>query len=247
MEGFLIFVAFGFMAQIIDGALGMAFGVFLTTALTFMGVPIVQASAGIHFVEIFTTLASGLSHFKFKNIDKRVFKKLIIPGILGGILGAYILSSLDSSLIRPFVSIYLLILGIRIFIKAFSINRLAKRSPKNIAPLGFIGGFLDAIGGGGWGPIVTSSLIIKGNCPRKAIGTVNLAEFFVTIAQSATFFIFIQLSHWNIILGLLIGGIIAAPIAALLCKKIHKKILMILVASMIIITNIATLIKYFLS
>ncbi len=247
MEGFLIFVAFGFMAQIIDGALGMAFGVFLTTALTFIGVPVLQASAGIHFVEIFTTLASGLSHFKFKNIDAPLLKKLLLPGILGGVLGAYVLSSLDGSSIRLFVSIYLLILGIRIFIKAFSSNRLAKRSPKNIAPLGLIGGFLDAIGGGGWGPIVTSSLIIKGNCPRKAIGTVNLAEFFVTIAQSATFFIFIQLSHWNIILGLLIGGLIAAPIAALLCKKIHKKILMILVASVIIITNIATLIKYFLS
>ena len=166
-----------------------------------------------------------------------MFKKLTIAGVIGGVLGAYILTAVNGEKIKPFVSIYLLLLGVRILLK---IRRqvVFKNASRHLIPLGAIGGFFDAIGGGGWGPIVTSSLIVKGNTPNKAIGTVNSAEFFVTLAQSTTFIALIGLGNWNIILGLIIGGIIAAPVSAYLCKKINQKILMVLVALLIIFTNV---------
>lgn len=236
----ILFVFLGFCAQLIDGCLGMAYGVFLTTALMAQGVPLVNASSSVHFTEIFTTLASGVSHWKFKNIDWQIFKKLTISGVLGGVLGAYILTSFNGEKLKPFVSIYLLLLGIRILLKIKKkIN--FKNASKHLIPLGTFGGFVDAIGGGGWGPIVTSSLIVKGNAPRKAIGTVNSSEFFVTLAQSATFVLLIGLGDLKMILGLILGGIIAAPISAYLCKRINQTFLMIFVAFLIILMNIYVL------
>ena len=232
----IIFIILGFCAQLIDGCLGMAYGVFLTTVLLAQGIPLVTASSSIHFSEVFTTFASALSHYKLKNIDWEMLKKLTVAGVIGGILGAYILTSINGEKIKPLVSIYLLLLGIRILLKARK-EIIFKNSSKYLLPLGAIGGFFDAIGGGGWGPIVTSSLIANGNTPRKTIGTVNSAEFFVTVAQSATFVSIIGLQNWEMTLGLIIGGIIAAPVAAILCKKVNQKLLMILVALVIIITN----------
>ncbi len=242
-DGFIIFIVLGFFAQLIDGALGMAYGVFLTTVLTFIGVPVVHASASIHFSEMFTTFVSGISHFKLKNVDMGLFKRLVISGVIGGVIGAYILSSVDGNFIRPFVAIYLLILGVSLLIKGRKRYR-PTRIKKHIVSIGLLGGFFDAVGGGGWGPMVTSTLIARGNSPRKSIGTVNFSEFFVTIAQSATFFVVIGLVSWKMILGLIIGGIIAAPLAAYTCRKVNVRFLILFVALIVIVTNILSLIKY---
>jgi uncharacterized membrane protein YfcA len=232
----LVFIAFGFVAQMIDGCLGMAYGVSSTTFFLSLGVPPVVASACVHTSEMFTTAASGISHFKFGNVDRRVFIKLLLPGIIGGVLGAYVLTELPGGKIRPFVSIYLLIMGAMILFKVF--RKVHKNASKvRLVPLGLAGGFFDAIGGGGWGPIVTTTLVANGNTPRYAIGSVNSAEFFVTIAESITFFVTIGTvlaQHWEKIVGLLIGGVLAAPLAAYLCKKTPTRVLMILVGLLIV-------------
>ena len=242
-----LFVIVGFAAQMVDGCLGMAYGVLSSTFLTALGVPPASASASIHFAEMFTTFTSGASHLKFRNVDKKLLNKLVIPGMLGGIIGAYALSSFNASKIKPFVNTYLLLLGIYILVKAFKKIKL-KRVTQKVRPLGFIGGMFDAIGGGGWGPIVTTTLVTRGNSPRKTVGTVNTAEFFVTVAQSATFF-FCMMDDYKqyskIILGLLLGGVIGAPIAAYVCRKINLKILMALIGVLIILTNIYALLRTF--
>lgn len=238
-----LFILLGFCAQLIDGCLGMAYGVFLTTFLTAQGVPLVSASAGIHFAEIFTTFASGVSHWKLKNIDSRMFQKLVVPGALGGMAGAFVLAFVDGDKIKPFVCVYLLVLGIRILLKINRSTRL-KSTLKHLIPLGATGGFFDALGGGGWGPIVAGSLIDKGHAPAKVIGTVNAAEFFVVLAQSAAFVTFVGLESWRIVSGLVIGGVLAAPLAAYLCTRINQKRLMFLVGVLIILTNAYTLRHY---
>lgn len=230
------FVFLGFCAQLIDGCLGMAYGVFLTTVLMAQGVPLVNASSSVHFSEVFTTLASGISHWKFRNIDWRVFKKLALSGVIGGILGAYLLTSLNGEKLKPFVSAYLLLLGIRILLKVRKKFNF-KNASKHLIPLGAVGGFCDAVGGGGWGPIVTSSLLAKGNMPHKVIGTVNSVEFFVTLAQSATFVTLIGLGNLELLLGLIIGGGLASPVSAYLCRRVNQKLLMIFVALLIILMN----------
>lgn len=246
MSEIWIFVLVGFIAQIIDGCLGMAYGVLSTTFLTASGIPVASASASVHFAEIFTTFTSGVSHLKFRNFDKTLLFKLIIPGCIGGIIGAYALSSFNADFIKPFVNTYLLVLGIYIIFKGLQKIKI-KRVTKHILPLGFIGGLMDAIGGGGWGPIVTTTLVTRGNHPRKTVGSVNTAEFFVTLVQSATFFFCLgsYSKYFNIILGLLIGGVIAAPIAAFACKKINVKLMTILIGIIIVLTNIFALLKYF--
>lgn len=248
MENILIFMLVGFIAQMIDGALGMAYGVSSTTFLLSLGVPTKIASASVHVSEMFTTLASGISHLKFGNVDKALFKKLVIPGVIGGVLGAYVLSSIPGDKIKPFVSCYLLLMGLRILVKAV---RRAKetqieRYNGRVVPLGLIGGFFDAIGGGGWGPIVTTTLVARGNCPRLSIGSVNAAEFLVTIAESATFIITIPnliTQQWRIILGLLVGGVIAAPVAAYSVKKLPTRALMVMVGLLIIGLSLRTILK----
>lgn len=235
-----VFIFLGFAAQLIDGALGMAYGVFLTTALSFWGVPVSHASAAVHFSEMFTTLASGISHFKMKNVDWGLLKKLAPAGAAGGIIGAAFLSVAKTETVKPFVCLYLLILGIWIVRKSFARIK-TKKNVRHIAPLGFVGGFLDAMGGGGWGPIVTGTLIARGNNPRQTIGTTNLSEFFVTATQSAIFFVSIGLGYWKIVGGLVVGGCLAAPLAAFVCAKINPKILMLFVGILIIITNAAAI------
>lgn len=237
-ENIIIFAIVGFFAQMIDGALGMAYGVCSTTFLLSIGIPPAVASASVHTAEIFTSGVSGLFHLKFGNVDKKLFKKLLIPGIIGGILGAYILTSIPGKTIKPFVAIYLLIMGLLILRKAVKKIQKEKVVTK-LFPLGVVGGFFDAIGGGGWGPIVTSTLVARGNNPRLSIGSVNLAEFFVTIAEVATFFTMIGLlQHWQIIFGLIIGGVIAAPLAAYVCKRLPSRVLMIVVGVLIIALSI---------
>jgi len=236
----IVYVIVGFIAQMIDGSLGMAYGVSSTSFLLSLGIPPVTASASVHTSEIFTTAVSGLSHLKFGNVDKMVFKKLLIPGVLGGILGAYILTAIPGETIKPFVAFYLLIMGLVILWKAFRKVKEKKVNTK-LFPLGISGGFFDAIGGGGWGPIVTSTLVARGNNPRFSIGSVNLAEFFVTIAEVATFLAVIGLVHSRIIVGLIIGGVLAAPLAAYVCKRLPSRALMVIVGLLVIGLSIRTI------
>ncbi|MBN8653141.1 MAG: sulfite exporter TauE/SafE family protein [Cytophagales bacterium] len=242
---FLLFVLGGFIAQMIDGSLGMAYGVSATSFLLSFGVSPAASSASVHTAEIFTSGVSGLTHLRFQNVNKKLFKSLLIPGILGAIAGAYILSSLDeyNYIIRPLVAVYTLILGLAIIRKAVLMQIRKRRKTKNVPALATFGGFMDSIGGGGWGPIVSTTLIARGRHPRYTIGSVNLAEFFVSFASSLTFFATIGLSHIQIIVGLILGGIIAAPIAANITRKLPVKRMMILVGVVVILVSIRLLVK----
>ncbi len=240
----LPFIAIGFAAQVIDGALGMAFGVICSTLLvSVMGVAPARASAGVHLVEVFTTGASGISHIFHRNIDWKLFARIAIPGIIGGALGAYVLSSLDTSIARPLVMLYLTTIGFYLLYKALTYPTEPKiREAKYAAPLGLIGGFLDASGGGGWGPVVTSNLLIQGSDPRKTIGTVNSAEFLLTVTISATFIATIGFEAFTVVTGgLLIGGIVAAPFGAWLAKHIPVKRLLLLVGIVLTATSLFSL------
>lgn len=244
-DNILIFVIFGFLAQMIDGALGMAYGVSSTTFLLSLGIPPAAASASVHIAEVCTTAVSGLSHMKFGNVDKLLFKRLVIAGVLGGITGAYILSEVPGDIIKPFVSGYLVIMGLVILWKAFTIQKPHVDVTSHLFPLGLVGGFFDAIGGGGWGPIVTTTLLARGSHPRFTVGSVNATEFFVTFAESVMFLLTIGLTHWHIIVGLLIGGVIAAPLAAYTVKRLPTRALMILVGILITALSIRTIILSF--
>ena len=239
----LIFILVGFFAQMIDGALGMAYGVSSNTVLLIIGLPPAIASASVHMSKVFTTFASGISHWHLKNVSRDLIIKLFIPGILGGILGVLLLTSLPGDKLKPYISAYLLIMGLIILIKALRKDHKIKQVTSYIPPIGLIGGFFDAIGGGGWGPVVTTTLVARGHDPRYTIGSVNFCEFFVTIAQSITFILTLTFfQYWRIILGLLIGGVIAAPLAAILTKKLPIRLLMFLVGIIIITLSIYTLV-----
>jgi len=243
MDDIFLYVVIGFAAQMIDGAIGMAYGVTATSVLLSSGVPPATASACVHAAETFTTGASGIAHWKLGNVDRQLLWRLALPGAIGGAIGAYVLSEFDGDTLKPYISVYLLLLGLVIIWKALVKRSLEAPKPRSVAPLGFFGGLLDAIGGGGWGPIVTSSLLGQGATPRYAIGSVNLAEFFVTLTISTTFFLTVGLSLWPIITGLIIGGIIAAPFAALAAKYVPAQLLMLAVGLVIIGLSVNTLVK----
>jgi uncharacterized membrane protein YfcA len=242
-EEVLIFVAVGFAAQMIDGAIGMAYGVTSASVLLSLGVPPATTSACVHAAETFTTAASGAAHWRLGNVDRKLLVRLAVPGMIGGAIGAYVLTALPGEKIKPFINAYLLLIGLFIIWKAATKGTGDAPPPSRVAPLGFIGGLLDSIGGGGWGPVVTSTLIGQGTTPRYAIGTVNLAEFFVTVTISATFVFTIGLELWPIIAGLIIGGVIAAPFAAYATKRIPPKILMILVGGVVVILSLRGIIN----
>lgn len=241
----LVFILVGFVAQLIDGSLGMAYGVSANTFLLGVGLPPAIASASVHTAELFTTAISGLSHWKLGNVDKSIVKRLLIPGVVGGALGAYVLVNLDGNIIKPYIALYLLIMGVKILFTAFRSSTKEPSPPGGwLIPLGFVGGVFDALGGGGWGPIVTTTMISTGHSPQKTVGSVNLSEFFVTMAEVALFLATIKFSNWKEIVGLLIGGVLAAPLGAVLVKKIPPKTLMILVSILIIALQIRTLFPY---
>jgi len=244
--GLVPFIAIGFTAQVVDGALGMAFGVISSTLLvSLMGVPPARASAGVHLVELFTTGASGLSHVLHGNIDWKLFRSIVLPGVIGGVVGAYVLSSIDTSLARPLVMLYLTTIGLYLLFKAITYPANPKvRDAKVTIPLGLVGGFLDASGGGGWGPVVTSNLLIQGSDPRKTIGTVNSAEFFLTLSISITFIATIGLQAFTLVTGgLLLGGLIAAPFGAMIAKRLPTKTLLMMVGIVLTATSIFSLYK----
>ncbi|MBD2754273.1 sulfite exporter TauE/SafE family protein [Spirosoma validum] len=244
------FIMAGFVAQMIDGALGMAYGVTATTFLTSVGISPVFATASVHSSEIFTSGVSGYMHLKFGNVNSRLFKVVLIPGVIGAALGAFLITKLAdmevvANYLSPAISVYTAILGVLILKKAL-VKHQKKKPVRQIGLLAWFGGFVDAIGGGGWGPIVNSTLIAAGRHPRYTIGSVNLAEFFVSFASSVVFALFAGLDNYGmVILGLILGGMIAAPIAARLAQKLPIKTMMILVSIVIIIVSLRKIIKFF--
>ena len=234
----LPFIAIGFAAQMIDGALGMAFGVISSTLLVSIGVPPATASAGVHTVETFTTAVSGISHVAHRNVDWRLFARIVIPGLIGGVTGAYLLTQISAETARPVVLADLAAIG-RYRRWRGARRKHTEREPRIVAPLGLIGGFLDAAGGGGWGPVVTSNLLVQGGSPRKVIGTVNTAEFFLTITISATFILALGIEAFTVAtVGLLIGGVVAAPFGALVAKRVQPDLLLTMVGTVLTITSL---------
>jgi uncharacterized membrane protein YfcA len=244
-DEFAIFVAIGFAAQVVDGAIGMAYGVLASSVLAGFGVPAATASASVHVAEIFTTAASGVAHWRMGNVDFALLRRLALPGMIGGAIGAYVLTTVPDEVVRPAVSAYLLAVGAVILWKALRERLPEGRPPRLVAPLGLVGGFLDAIGGGGWGALVTSTLIGRGATPRFAIGSVNLTEFFVTTTVSATFVATIGLELWPVVGGLIVGGVLAAPLAAFTTKRLPTRPLMILVAAVVILLSVRALVRAF--
>jgi uncharacterized membrane protein YfcA len=230
----LALVGIGFAAQLIDGALGMAFGVVSTSAMLALGMPPAQASAVVHTAEIFTTGASAASHIYHRNVDWRLVTRLGIAGVAGAILGAWVLSNLDASAVRPYVAAYLFAIGVFILFKATRKTPTRDAPGAWVSPVGFAAGFLDASGGGGWGPVATSALVGSGHAPRTAVGSVNTTEFFVTIAAATTFFIELGASPIPSLLALVTGGVIAAPFGGWLVKYISPRVLMIMVGVLIL-------------
>ena len=242
LEEVLLYTIIGFVAQMVDGAISMAYGLTATSVLLSVGVSPAMASASVHAAETFTTGAAGLSHWRQGNIRRDLVLRLAVPGMLGAIVGAYLLSDLEGRYVRPAISIYLVILGGVILYRAVR-PRPPAEPPKNVTVLGLAGGFLDAIGGGGWGPMVASTLIGRGDVPRMAIGSTCAAEFFVTFAASVVFFFTLGFDLWRVILGLVIGGVIAAPFAAMITRKLPDRPLMIIVGVVIMLLSIRNLVK----
>ena len=242
-QEFLVFFFIGVFAQLVDGTLGMGYGATSTSFLLAYGVPPVVSSTGVHVAEMFTTGASAISHHRFGNINKKLVKHLLIPGVLGSITGAYLLSDvINGDVIKPFIAVYMIILAIIIIRKALK-KSIIKKKTKKLGILATFGGFMDAVGGGGWGPIVTSTLLGRGRNPRYTIGSVNAAEFAVSFASGITFMLFGGIHGWQVIIGLILGGVIAAPLGAYLVNKIKRKPMMIAVGILIILLSLKTLSK----
>jgi uncharacterized membrane protein YfcA len=245
LDTFLIFLIVGFAAQAVDGALGMAYGVVSSTVLISLGVPPATASASVHAAEVFTTAASAGSHIAHKNVDWRFLLPLAVAGMIGGVLGAFVLTSVDGDDVKPFVVGYLALMGALIVYRAWRAGPVRPIGRRWAPPLGVVGGFCDAVGGGGWGPTVTSTLVGAGKAPRTAIGTVNTAEFFVTSAISATFLAALLSGHWNeagalrdhamAVAGLIVGGLCAAPLAGYVTKIVPVKAMTWIVGAVIIL------------
>ena len=244
---FLVFILTGFLAQMVDGALGMGYGVISAICLLSAGISPVSVSAAIHTSEVFSSGISGYSHYRFGNINKKLFSHLVVPGVSGAILGALTLIFMGEkagSLLMPLIAGYALFLGIKILLRAYGRQKRESRKITHLGWLAGVGGFLDSFGGGGWGPIVTSTLISKGRTPRYIIGSVSLTEFFITLASAFTFFTALGAGYWQAVLGLLIGGAAAAPIAARLAGKLPAKQIMICVGAIAILWSIRILWKF---
>lgn len=240
---FHVMLLAGFLAQLVDGALGMGYGVTSATILLSAGVNPAAISGSIHTAEMFASGASGYSHYKFGNVNKKLFKALLIPGVIGAVFGAILLTKLGDThvdYIRPIMAAYTLFLGMRILIMAFRTQRNQKKFRK-YGVLAGIGGFFDSFGGGGWGPIVTSTLVAKGRSPRYVIGSVSLTEFFVTLASAFTFFTLLGVSHWQTIVALIVGGLLAAPLAARLTGKLPRKTSFVLLGLLVIFWSVRIL------
>lgn len=237
-----MYVIAGFCAQIVDGTLGMAFGLILSSIMLSFGVPPAIVSATVHGAECITSGASAVSHYKFGNVNSALFRSLLLPGVLGAVLGAYLLVQVPGQALKPYIAAYLIVMGLIIIAKA--LRSLASREPNcRVACLGFCGALIDTIGGGGWGPVVGSTLLARGTDVRQTIGSVNAVEFFVTMAASLTFFFTIGITEWRVIGAIALGGLIAAPFGAWACKRLPAKPLMCAVGVLIIVLNLRTLLR----
>ena len=242
---FVLLLGIGFVAQLVDGALGMAYGVLTNTAMLSMGLPPAQASALVHTAEVFTTGASAASHIYHRNVDWRMVTRMGVTGVLGGILGAWILSNLEVAAARRLVYAYLLLMGLYILWRSVRIA-LSPRTPSGwLMPLGLVAGFLDATGGGGWGPVATSTLIGSGHAPRQTVGSVNTTEFFVTVATAATFFVELGASPLERLIPLVLGGLLAAPLGGWAVKHIWPRTLMVAVGLLIVALSAFQLARVF--
>lgn len=236
----LTFIGIGIVAQLLDGALGMGYGVACSSFLLGLGLTPAYTSATVHLAKSFNTGASGISHLRFQSLNQKLFRSLLIPGIVGSVLGAWLLAAvLNSDLVKPFVALYLLLLGVLILIKPFKLEENKKRS-KRISWLAVLGGFVDSIGGGGWGPIVTSNLMRKGRVSTYSVGSVNIVEFFVAMSAALTFIYFGKFSGWQAIVGLVVGGVLAYPLTSFVVSKINRKAIAILLGLIVIILGINT-------
>jgi siroheme synthase-like protein len=244
---FYYFLGAGFLFALIDGAIGMSYGVTTTTFSLSMGIPPASASMGVHLSEIMSCGIAGWMHYRMGNINWKLFKLLVIPGIIGAVTGAYLLSSLEhySQYTKPVVSLYTLILGLVILSKAFNVKRKKSADKvKRISLLGLGGGFIDAVGGGGWGSIVLSTLIAGGRSPRFSLGTVKLSRFFVAIMGSLTFISMVSSDHWPAVAGLILGSALASPIAARISNKISTKTIMVSVGIIVILVSIKSIVAF---
>lgn len=230
-------VAVGLLAQTVDGALGMAYGITSTSFLLATGSNPAVASAAVHIAEVFTTGVSGISHIKLGNVNRHLFLRLLLPGMAGAALGAWLVSSVDGSAIKPFIAAYLLLMGLYVLRKAFARIDRRGQDPRHVAKLGLAGGFVDAVGGGGWGPVVTTTLVGTGQNPRTTIGSVNLAEFFLTFVSAGLFTLLVEETPWATVAGLVVGGLFAAPFAALLTRHLRTRVLLMLVGSVIVVIS----------
>ena len=239
---FLFSILIGFAAQVVGSSLGMAYSVTCSSVLLTMGISPAMVSATVHSSEVVNRLVSGLSHFRFGNVDTRIFKRLALFGMLGAFIGAFVVTSLPVAILRPAIAGLLLIMGLRILLTGVWRPQIRPRETR-LAPLGFIGGFVDVIGGGGWGPVVTSTLVLRGNQTHMVVGSINFAKFFVAVVESATLIILLKTPRWDLIGGLIIGGVLAAPLAAWSCRKIPARALTILVGTLVCALSVRTLVK----
>lgn len=251
MRQLILLSLVGLAAQLVDGGLGMAYGVTTTTLLLMLGTNPAAASATVHLAEIGTTLASGTAHWRFGNVDWRVVLRVGVPGAVGAFLGATVLSSIDAEVARPITATILLVLGVYLLARftrtGMRTDRLGQPLRRRfLAPLGLFAGFLDATGGGGWGPVGTPALLASGRLePRKVVGSISASEFLVALAASLGFLI--GLGHQGInptwVLALLAGGVVAAPIAAFLVRIVPARLLGVAVGGLIVLTNARTLLR----
>jgi|SRR5581483_5926208 len=239
----LLLFLIGFLAQLVDGALGMAYGVLCNAAMLAMGLPPAQASALVHTAEVFTTGASAASHIYHRNTDWRLVLRLGVPGVLGAVAGAWILSNIDVSSARRYVYAYLLLMGIFILARSLRIAATRQSPASWTPPLGFVAGFLDASGGGGWGPVLTSTLLGSGHAPRQTVGSVNTTEFFVTLAAATTFFVELGTAHVRYLVPLILGGVLAAPIGGWAVKRVSARALLLAVGMLIVSLSIWQLLR----
>lgn len=242
-------VLVGFFAEIVAGSMGMGYGVICTTIFLILNIPPPVISASIHSAESFTTAAGSISHYKFGNVNKKLTKRLAIPAIVGAVIGALLLSYVGeryARMTKPLIGAYTLYLGVRILQNAFgkkNKNVRIKKKKTNITALGFVGGFIDSFGGGGWGPMVTGTFIKNGRTPRFVIGSSTIAKFILTVASAITFVFTVGIHHWNIVAGLLLGGIITAPLSAMLTSKLPVKKMFVVVGMVVIVMSLISIVR----
>ncbi|MFM2310496.1 MAG: hypothetical protein RLY87_2618 [Chloroflexota bacterium] len=239
LAGFLV----GMLAQFVDGALGMAYGVTASTFLLSTGASPAVATAAVHMAEIFTTGASGLSHWRFGNIDRALFRRLVVPGIIGAIIGVYIVTGLDGAVVKPYIGTYLAIMGAYLIVRAAWRVHLNVNMTWGTPIVGFVGAFVDTIGGGGWGPVVTTTLLGTGHEPKEVIGSVSAAEFFITMVSGIALAFLVTVEAWETVAGLIAGGMVVAPFAAFISGKLPKRVLMAVVGCLIIGLNYGNIVK----